>query len=241
MKKSKILKMLFVLIVILAIFMNSKVLAHVVEYRGEAEGIVSIPEDFFEDFGNLLPGDVKEDKAIIRNTTNDKINIYFKTELLEEEEKSEESKDLLEKIKLEISLKDSKGERQIYSGNLKAESLSSKYILLGSYEKNFDGEFKFKIEVPKELKNNYSLAENEVKWIFYVEKIDEIKTNDDGKDDNNTNKDIDKNKNDNNIINNIINNVKTGDYIYYIVGLVVILLIINIIIICIRRKDEDEK
>lgn len=235
----KISKILIVLVVILAFFINSKALAHTVEYRGEAEGIVAVPEDFFADFGNLLPGDVKEDKVIIRNTTRDNINIYFKTDISKDTNISKESEDILKLINLQISLKDSKGERIIYQGNLEAKTLSSQYILLGSYEKNFDGEFKFKIEVPKELKNSYSLAENEVKWIFYVEKLEDNKTNDDGKENNNNNNNT--NKNDNNIINNIIKNVKTGDYIYYIVGLIAVLIIINIIIICIRRKDEDEK
>ena len=245
MKRAKFIEFITVIAIMFIFVIPNFVSANVVEYRGEAEGLVVAPEDFFIDFGNLLPGDTKEDKAIIKNKTNDKIKIYFKTELIpENENRTEIDKSLLEVINLKITLKNSNEEKLLYDGNLGAESLSKDYILLGTYEKGFDGEFIFKIDVPIELDNTYSLAENEVKWVFYVEKLDdnnnEPKTDDENKN-NSTNDKDDANKNNNNIINNIINNVKTGDYILYVVGLIIVLVIINIIIICIRRKKEDEK
>jgi len=149
-------------------------MANTIEYRGELEGIITTSEDFFADFGELMPGDKMEGTAIIKNTTKDKIEVFFKTEELTENESYDEiDKSLLQKINLKINIKKKNEEKKIYEGNLGAESISKEYISLGTYEKGFDGEFIFEIEVPKELKNSYSLSKTEVNWIFYVVKEDD--------------------------------------------------------------------
>ena len=73
---------------------------------------------------------------------------------------------IFQKIKLK---RDGTEEKLLYDGDLGAESLN-KYISLGIYEKGYDGEFIFTIEVPKELKNAYALSKIDVKWVFAVEK-----------------------------------------------------------------------
>jgi len=216
--------------------------ANVVEYRGEAEGIIIAPKDFFSDFGKILPGDTKEEKAIIKNTTDNEIEVFFKTEDLHDEERLFEiDKTLLEEISLKIVLKNSKEKKEIYNGNLGAESLRNNYISLGTYEKGFDGEFIFEISVPSKLNTVYALSEADVKWVFAVE---DYGTNKNGSSQNNSNgvrNDNDKKDNKNSSLQNIINNVKTGDYIQYVIGIIIILIIINVVILCIRRKKKNEK
>jgi len=247
-KHSIIIIMILSIIIILT--MPSKINANTVEYRGEAEGLIITTEDFFASFGELVPGDKKEGKALIRNTTKDKIEVFFKTEELPKNEKYDETSELLlQKINLKIRLKTNKEEKNIYEGNLGAEAISKEYISLGNYEKDFDGEFIFEIEVPKELKNAYSLSETEVKWIFYVVKEDDINNsnanntnniNTNNVDSNNNNTNNKDNENSNNFIEKIINNVKTGDYIYYIILIIILIVSINIILE-VRRKKNDEK
>lgn len=245
-------------------------MANTIEYRGESEGIITTSEDFFADFGELMPGDKLTGKALIRNTTKDKIEVFFKTEeFLDNEIYDEIDKSLLQKINLRIDLNRKNEEVNIYEGNLGAESISKEYISLGTYEKGFDGEFKFEIEVPKELKNAYSLSKTEVKWVFYVvkegdtitPKPDDNKSNEeDNKSETNDNIDTNKNTNSNNInsndtpsnsvvkndekkndfIDNVIKNVKTGDYIYYVILIIILVCIINIVL-SIRRKKKNEK
>lgn len=269
-------------------------MANSIEYRGEAEGIITTSQDFFEDFGELMPGDKMTGKAIIKNTTKDKIEVFFKTEeLLNNENYDEIDMSLLQKINLKIDLKRKNEEKNIYEGNLGAESMSGEYISLGTYEKGFDGEFQFDIEVPKELKNAYSLSRTEVNWVFYVVKQEENepKPNDDGKDSEKNNNNENSNNNEseknvtntnsnnvstdsknvntnssnsnissdntntnnissnivktndekkNNFIDNVVKNVKTGDYIYYVIFIIILVCIVNIMI-AIRRKNKNEK
>lgn len=238
MLRSSKLKIIMIVAVIFILIMPNVINANTVEYRGEAEGLIATPEDFFLDFGELMPGDKKEGKALIKNNTKEKIEVFFKTEELAKSEEYDEIDDsLLQKISLKIKLKTSNEEKDIYEGNLGAEAISKDYISLGTYEKDFDGEFIFEIEVPKELKNIYALSSTEVKWVFYV--VKESDENDLDITDTNTTKPDDTEKD--NVIENIINNVKTGDYIYFIIGIMAILVIINIIIIGVRRGKKDEK
>lgn len=266
-----------IIIVILAIIMiitkQNIIDANTVEYRGEAEGLVITSDDFFSEFGELMPGDKKEATVLIKNTTKDKIEVFFKTEVLPKNENYDEIDDsLLQKLKLKITLKNEKEEKNIYDGKLGAETISEEYISLGEYEKKYNGEFIFEIEVPKELKNAYALSETDVKWVFYVEKKDDKdvgnkdKENTDKKNENNTNntelenanadntnsssnktneKDVADYKNteqhkESKFTENVIQNVKTGDYIYYIIGIITFVIIINVVVI-VRRKMKNEK
>lgn len=170
------LKLLIILLITVVMLSLSGVCvqANSVEYRGEAEGLIATPDDFFLDFGMLLPGDKREGVAYIKNTTNDEIEVFFKTEPLDKSEYYDDiDYSLLEKISLKITLKQtsSSEEKVLFDGNLGAESMSE-FISLGEYSKGFDGEFVFKIEVPTSLRNDYTLSRTKVKWVFAVEKKD---------------------------------------------------------------------
>lgn len=208
-KKVKyIMLMVFVLISI----MQPIAYANTVEYRGEPEGLIATPDDFFLNFGELLPGDDVQDVAYIRNTTNDEIEVFFKTEPLSRQEYYDDvDYSLLEEIKLTITLKRAnEDEKLIYEGNLGAE-LMKEYISLGTYEKGFDGEFRFKLDVPETLRNKFTLSSTKVKWVFYVEKH-EIKED----------------------------KPKTGDNIWVsILALVLVIILITIIVVK-RRKNYEE-
>lgn len=192
--------------------------ANTVEYRGEQGGLIATPNDFFLNLGELLPGDIKQDIAYIKNTTDDEIEVFFKTEPLNKNQYYDEiDYSLLEKIKLKITLKKAgnSSEELIYDGNLGAE-LANEYISLGKYRKGYDGEFIFKIEVPTELRNDYTLSTTKVKWVFAVEK--------------NTSE------------SEMEESIQTGDYVYYAIGIIVILILINsIILVILKRRKNYEK
>lgn len=169
----KKIKNIALIIFVFASIFQTIAYANVVEYRGELGGLIATPDDFFLNLGELLPGDTKQDIAYIKNTTDDEIEVFFKTEPLSKTEYYDDIDfSLLEKIKLTISLKRANEEEKLlYEGNLGAE-LMSEYISLGKYEKGFDGEFRFKIDVPTELRNSYTLSTTKVKWVFAVEKTE---------------------------------------------------------------------
>lgn len=232
-------KIIMLIMCVLVISLQFKVSANVVEYKGGAEGLIVAPDDFFLNLGELLPGDTKEDIAYIKNSTNDEIEVFFKTEPLDETEYYDEiDYSLLEKIKLKISLKQTSNseEQLLYEGNLGAE-LMSKYISLGEYKNGYDGEFIFKIEVPTDLKNNYTLSTTKVKWVFAVEKNKNNSENINTPNTNNENKNVENTKE--NPITKIVNSVKTGDNIYYAIGILVLaVIVIFIIVIKFIRKDR---
>lgn len=235
----KKVKIIILTALILILILPSKMFANTVEYLGEAEGLITTPSDFFLEFGELLPGDEKTDIAYIQNKTNDKIEVFFKTEPLTQDEYYDEiDYSLLEKIKLKITLKPTQNseEQLLYEGNLGAE-LMNEYISLGEYNKGYDGEFIFKIEVPTDLKNSYTLSTTKVKWVFAVEKDKEDEANLQNENNPNTNEDTKDNP-----IKQIAELVKTGDNIYYLIALLIILILVIIIIIIIKRRmKKNEK
>ena len=231
--QNKIIKIIIAIIFILQILQPINVQANTVEYNGE-KGLIATPNDFFLNINELLPGDTKEDVAYIKNTTNNEIEVFFKTEPIDKTEYYDDiDYSLLEKIKLKITLKSSNNseEKTIYDGNLGAE-LMNNYISLGKYTKKYNGELKFKIEVPTDLKNDYTLSTTKVKWVFAVEKT---------KDNTNKNEDT----KDKNLIEKIIDTVKTGDNIFYTIAILIICAIIVIVLVAQKvrmnkRKDKKE-
>lgn len=250
-----IISIIFVISLILILIVPKKVNANTVEYTGEETGVVTTLGDFFASFGELMPGDVKEGKALIKNKTKDKVEVFFRTEKLTYGQDYDEiDTSLLQEIKLKIKLKkDDTEEKLLYDGDLGAESLN-KYISLGIYENGYDGEFIFTIEVPKELKNAYALSKIDVKWVFAVEKegnkpqdepsqdnTDDDKQTHDNQNPNNSNQ-SDSNKDNPNKSNASSNqgSIKTGDYIYYVIIILSGIIIINVII-AIRGKKKNEE
>ena len=240
-KKAKIVMLLIVTIMTIC---QVKIKANTVEYRGELGGLIATPDDFFLELGELLPGDTKEDMAYIKNSTDDEIEVFFKTEPLDKTEYYDDiDYSLLEKIQLTISIRKnaSSKEELLYEGNLGAE-LMKEYISLGEYKKGYDGEFIFRIQVPTELRNDYTLSTTKVKWVFAVEKKekeqgnigDEISSNDPSSSD-----DVDGTNG--GVIQGLVQGVKTGDTIYYATGVLILAtLVIVMIIVMVRRKKDEE-
>ena len=243
--QNKIMKIIIAIIFILQILQPINVQANTVEYNGE-KGLIATPNDFFLNINELLPGDTKEDVAYIKNTTNNEIEVFFKTEPIDKTEYYDDiDYSLLEKIKLKITLKSSNNseEKTIYDGNLGAE-LMNNYISLGKYTKKYNGELKFKIEVPTDLKNDYTLSTTKVKWVFAVEKTkDNTNKNEDTKDENKLNNNTNENEDtkDKNLIEKIIDTVKSGDNIFYTIAILIICAIIVIVLVSQKVRMNKRK
>lgn len=192
-----------------------------VEFNGKAHKLLAAPGDFFHNIKRVMPGDVYGDEISLLNTTDDDVELFFKTEV---ENLNEEQLELLEKISLIISLDDKK----LYTGNLMSKELETN-VSLGMYKPGEEGILRFEIQIPKELKNIYALREANVKWIFSVfEEEDNSKKTDDSSE-----YPVEKNV------------VETGDTspILYMIGLVLFAItgIVGIVIKKKRRTDTDEK
>lgn len=132
-------------------------------YEGDSSKLITNKDDFFTNFPVILPGDTYNESIKISNTDNRDINLYFRTEILED-------KDILNKIQLKITTTINGETKTIYEGSLNSNIENQ---LLGIIKKNGTNTFDFTISVPPELNNKYSLLEGKVKWIFSTEPIKE--------------------------------------------------------------------
>ena len=227
--QNKLFKILL-LITILTISFTGISFANTVEYRGGAEGLVSAPDDFFLDFGELMPGDTREDSAVIFNSSSDEVEFFFKTEPLDRSEFADEfDYSLLNLVNLKISLKaaNSSEVTLIYDGNLGGESMSD-YISLGTYSKDSGGELIFRIDVPSNLKNSFTLANTKFKWVFAV---DDKQSNSPKEDEEEKEKETE----------NEAKNAQTGDFIYYIIVTCVSAMALLVAIEVVIRRKRNEK
>lgn len=116
--------------------------------------IIVKPNDFFEGFKTMVPGDVLSDEVTIKSKEH--CEVFFSTESLKDI-------DLLQEMRLQIVLKKDGAEKVVYDGvlDVKLDKTS-----LGVFEKGEKAEMVFTVSMPKELDNQYVLRDAAVKWIF---------------------------------------------------------------------------
>lgn len=126
-------------------------------YRDDVKGMIKNFDSFFTSAQKLMPGDCYEDILELQNNTNTKQTIYFATQ-------NTINKEFLDKVLFSII---DENNNVVFSGNLG----ESKEIALATIEANTNSNIRFKIEVPKELTNEFALETSSVKWIFSTEDI----------------------------------------------------------------------
>ena len=127
-------------------------------YESTAEKLVANRDDFFNDIPVLMPGDSFTQNAVLQNTHDKKIDLYFYSE-------SDLSDDLLKKMQLTIS---SSGKGVVYEGPLSADKLFGlqNALLLSEVPPSKNMDISFTISVPADLKNSYTLRNSSIKWVF---------------------------------------------------------------------------
>lgn len=126
-------------------------------FQNGSEGFIRLGDDFFSNWGELMPGDVVTDSIEIGNNYSSDVTIYFKTETVS-------SSDLLNKIRLTIS----QNGTILYSGSLNASELNSG-ISLGTFRRGEASRFlDYELRVPSDLTNIHALSSTKVKWVFYT-------------------------------------------------------------------------
>lgn len=133
-----------------------------------ADGLLSEKDDFFSNFGKLMPGDVVSDSILLKNKDLSSITLFFHT-VPTDSLNSEIGAELLEKVQLKIEYLHRSKKDELYYGPLNSKALE-KELNLGSYGPKETGQLMFTLTVPSELGNRFSMAETYVKWVFRVEK-----------------------------------------------------------------------
>lgn len=128
-----------------------------ITFEGTSGKLVSNTDNFFEAFGEMMPGDERSGTVIIKNTTVDTQDISFSMEVKKEETVG----DLLPFIALTLK----NDGTVIYEGTI-AEAAKAGKINLGRYKKGEKGKLDFVLKAASDIDNNLALAEGQINWIF---------------------------------------------------------------------------
>ena len=144
-----------------------------VVYEGGAEKFVFLPDseyrdsDLFDNFKNVMPGDVLEQIVHVKNGTNKQVRIYMRAEGA-----SAADQDFLNQLQLSVTCKDS----DIFDAQADEKAQLTKNILLGTFKKDGETDLVVTLTVPMDLGSEYMNRVGIVPWTFMVEEIAEEDT-----------------------------------------------------------------
>lgn len=134
-----------------------------VAYEGGAEGLVKVGDDFFSNWGDLMPGDVVSDEVTVSNKYAKPVSIYFRTKTIADDK-------FLKELNLQIKCDD----QVLYDGSMSGEITDK--VLLGKLQKGETKHLTYTLTVPAWLNNPYAMSKTETKWIFTAVLPEEGKT-----------------------------------------------------------------
>lgn len=121
----------------------------------EGDRIVANPDTFFEDFGDLAPGDVFQGEIQIKNN-------FPVTETLWMKVAAELESELIQEMHLTIT---EKSGETVYDDNLDPDSLS-KFQFLREYGPGEEDTLSFSLSIPENLDNAYARKNGSMTWTF---------------------------------------------------------------------------
>lgn len=127
-----------------------------VSFEGGAEGLVKVGDDFFSNFGELMPGDTVSDKVEIKNGYSRPVTVGFKTETVADDA-------LLRALRLEIKKQD----EMLYAGTM--DGAVKDRVVIADLKSGESTELTYTLHVPAELDNSYAMSGTRTKWVFTAE------------------------------------------------------------------------
>ncbi|MCR5072900.1 MAG: hypothetical protein K6A39_03580 [Clostridiales bacterium] len=123
-----------------------------VSYQGGAEGLIRKGDDFFSNWGTMMPGDTWTDSLSVYNGFRYPVTLYFHTENVMDSE-------LADAAKLKIWT----GEKLVYEGSLSGtlNEISLAYMKPGT-----GFAMRYELSLPETLKNRYAMQDAATKWVF---------------------------------------------------------------------------
>lgn len=125
-------------------------------YEGGAEGLVRLGDDFFSNWGELMPGDSVSDTVTIRNSYYRPVSVFFRTETVADDM-------LLKSLQLTIANQDT----ILYSGTL--DGAVKDKVRLAYLKQGEETVLSYTLFVPPDLNNTYARTQTKTRWIFSVQ------------------------------------------------------------------------
>jgi len=134
-------------------------------FEEDAGKYISLDNHFFDNLGNMLPGDIASEDINIINSSYDKIEYFLS---IDYENLDNLQKKLLSNINLNI--KNSKGEILVSSNLADKRKLS-----LGTFSHNEKDKITIELSLPKNIDNEYSKILTKILWRFSYDVISHSK------------------------------------------------------------------
>ena len=128
-------------------------------YENNAERYIQLENGFFDNLGELLPGDHLSDKITIYNSSNNRIKYYLS---IDKNSLSDEEVELLNHVHLVIK----NGQGNIIK---EGKITDIQKLLLGTYNHGDQEDITFDLSIPPDLDNEYSKIATKIVWIFSVD------------------------------------------------------------------------
>ena len=156
------------LLLVACLLGGSALAAASVSYEGGAEKFVFLPgSDLFENFKNVLPGDVLTQTITVRNDKDMQVRIYLRAEPV-----NQASEEFLSQLTLTVTCKD----KDIFDAAASETAQLTKATLLGTFRKNGSTDLTVTLSVPADMGNEYMSAIGVVPWTFIAEEIPDDET-----------------------------------------------------------------
>ena len=128
-------------------------------YENNAEKYIQLENGFFDNLGELLPGDSLGDQITIYNNSNNRIKYYLS---IDKKSLSDEEISLLDNVHIVIKKE---------QGNILKEGKLTdiNQLLLGTYNQGDRENITFDLSIPPDLDNQFSKIATKIVWIFSVD------------------------------------------------------------------------
>lgn len=130
--------------------------------------------DLFENFKDVLPGDVLEEQITVSNGSKGQVRIWLQCKY--DAYVETDAKDFLNQLKLSVK----SGDKSIFEAEADQKAQLSEPVLLGTFKKKGKVDLNVTLEVPASLGSEYMGQIGVVPWTFLVEEIPEDDTPDTG-------------------------------------------------------------
>ena len=160
------------LALLMAMLMCGSAMASSVTYVNRDElfdfkpGSVYEVTDLFENFKNVMPGDVLEEQITVQNSSGGQVRIWMQCKY--DSYVTTNAKDFLDQLKLTVE----SGDETIFEAAANEKAQLSQPLLLGTFRTNGKVELTVKLEVPVDLGSEYMGQVGVVPWTFLIEEIE---------------------------------------------------------------------
>lgn len=171
------MKKLLCLLCALMLLCGSALATSNVNYEGGAEKFVFLPgseyseTDLFENFKNVMPGDVLTQRILVKNNSKSRVRLYMRVDPV-----SEQDADFLSRMNIQVTCKN----KEIFDAAASETAQLTANTLLGTFKRAGSTELIVTLTVPIDLGKEFMNTMGTVPWTFVVEELPDSETPDTG-------------------------------------------------------------